>query len=196
MNISLHNYSIEIVSVSTNTELERLFAYMYGSMICKTSYILLLILTHILGPLLLLGIIAFEKRGGDPQKRNIINRLQSIGISSHIIFTIIIGLIRSWRGIFGLIDFDVMIWIECLAYTALSNCILIFDEMAIIQFMYIIVWKRVKGVDDEFWALFLSLATASVSCWMSIVEHLPDKLYIIPLKLNTANLNETLDDIR
>ena len=196
MNISLHNYSIEIVSVSTNTELERLFAYMYGSMICKTSYILLLLLTHILGPLFLLGIIAFEKRGGDPQKRNIINRLQSIGISSHIIFTITIGLIRSWRGIFGLIDFDVMIWIECLAYTALSNCILIFDEMAIIQFMYIIVWKRVKGIDDEFWALFLSLATASVSFWMSIVEHLPDKLYIIPMKLNTANLNETLDDIR
>ena len=196
MNISLHNYSFEIVSVSTNTELERLYDYMYGSMICKISYILLLLLTHILGPLLLLGIIAFEKRGGDPQKRNIINRLQSIGISSHIIFTITIGLIRSWRGIFGLIDFDVMIWIECLAYTALLNCILIINEMTIIQFMYIIVWKRVKGIDDEFWALFLSLATTSVSCWMSIVEHLPDKLYIIPLKLNTANLNETLDDIR
>ena len=68
MNISLHNYSIEIVSVSTNTELERLYDYMYGTMICKISYILLLLLTHILGPCLLLGIIAYEKRGGDPQK--------------------------------------------------------------------------------------------------------------------------------
>ena len=196
MNISLHNHSIEIASVSTDTELERLYDYMYGSMMGKISYILLLLLTYILGPLLLLGIIAFEKRGGDPQKRNIINRLQSIGISSQIIFTITIGLVRSWREIFGLIDFDVMIWIECFAYTALLNCILIFDQMAIIQFMYIILWKRVKGIDDEFWALFLGLSTASVSFWMSILEHLPDKLYMIPIKLNTANLNETLDDIR
>ena len=80
MNVLLHNYSIEIVRVSTNTELERLYDYMYGSMTCKISYILLLLLTYILGPLLLLGVIAYEKRGGDPQKRNIINRLQSIGI--------------------------------------------------------------------------------------------------------------------
>ena len=105
MNVLLHNFSIEILNVSTNMQLERLHDSLYGSVPCKIIYIFLLVLTHILGPLALVGIIAYEKRGGDPQKRNIINRLQTIGLTNQIIFSTLIGLVRVWREIFGLIDF-------------------------------------------------------------------------------------------
>ena len=196
MNISLHNLSIEIVSISTNTQLERLHDYLYGSVPCKIVYVLLLVLTHVLGPLALVGIIAYEKRGGDPQKRNIINRLQTIGLTNQIIFSTLIGLVRVWREIFGLIDFDAMIWIECFCYIAGLNFLLLFNEMTIIQFMYIVVWKRVKEINDEFWAFFLSLTTTSVSCWIAIVEHTPNKIYLYPLKLHTANLRQPFIEVR
>ena len=196
MNISLHNSSIEIINISTNTQLERLHDYLYGSVPCKIVYILLLLLTHILGPLSLAGIIAYEKRGGDPQKRNIINRLQTIGLTNQIIFSTLIGLVRVWREFFGLIDLNIMIWIECFSYIAALNFLLLFNEMTVIQVMYIVVWKRVKEINDEFWAFFLSITTTCFSCWMTTAEHISYTLYLFPLKLHTANLSEPFDEFR
>ena len=196
MNVSLHNFSIEILNVSTNMQLERLHDSLYGSVPCKIMYILLLVLTHILGPIALVGIIAYEKRSGDPQKRNIINRLQTFGITNQIIFSTILGLVRVWRESFGLIDLNIMIWIECFSYIAALNFLLLFNEMTVIQVMYIVVWKRVKEINDEFWAFFLSLTTTCFSCWITTVEHISNRIYIFPLKLHTANLSEPFDEFR
>ena len=196
MNVSLHNFSIEILNVSTNMQLERLHDSLYGSVPCKIIYIFLLVLTHILGPLALVGIIAYEKRSGDPQKRNIINRLQTFGITNQIIFSTILGLVRVWRELFGLIDLHSMIWIECFSYIAALNFLLFFNEMTVIQVMYIVIWKRVKEINDEFWAVFLSITTTCFSCWITTAEHISNELYLFPLKLHTANLNEPFDEFR
>ena len=83
------NDSIEILKVSTNTKLEKLHDEMYGSLGSKFGYYILLIISHVIAPVLLAGMIAYEKRGGDPQKRNIINRLQSIGIINQMLFHIL-----------------------------------------------------------------------------------------------------------
>ena len=163
MNVTLHKFSIEIINISTNTQLERLHDYLYGSVPCKIVYILLLILTHILGPLALVAIIAYEKRGGDPQKRNIINRLQTIGLTNQIIFSTLIGLVRVWREIFGLIDFEIMIRIEWLSYIAGLNFLFLFNEMTVIQVMYIFVWIRYKEINDEFWEFYLSIKKTCIS---------------------------------
>ena len=177
-------------------QLERLHDSLYGSVPCKIIYIFLLVLTHILGPLALVGIIAYEKRSGDPQKRNIINRLQTFGITNQIIFSTILGLVRVWRELFGLIDLHSMIWIECFSYIAALNFLLLFNEMTVIQVMYIVVWKRVKEINDEFWAFFLSITTTCFSCWMTTAEHISYTLYLFPLKLHTANLSEPFDEFR
>ena len=196
MNVSLHNFSIEILNVSTNMQLEWLHDSLYGSVPCKIIYIFLLVLTHILGPLALVGIIAYEKRSGDPQKRNIINRLQTFGITNQIIFSTILGLVRVWRELFGLIDLHSMIWIECFSYIAALNFLLFFNEMTVIQVMYIVIWKRVKEINDEFWAVFLGITTTCFSCWITTAEHISNKLYLFPLKLHTANLSEPFDEFR
>ena len=196
MNVSLHNFSIEILNVSTNMQLERLHDSLYGSVPCKIISIFLLVLTHILGPLALVGIIAYEKRSGDPQKRNIINRLQTFGITNQIIFSTILGLVRVWRELFGLIDLHSMIWIECFSYIAALNFLLFFNEMTVIQVMYIVIWKRVKEINDEFWAVFLSITTTCFSCWITTAEHISNEVYLFPLKLHTANLSEPFDEFR
>ena len=196
MSVFLHNFSIEILNVSTNMQLERLHDSLYGSVPCKIIYIFLLVLTHVIGPLAVVGIIAYEKRSGDPQKRNIINRLQTFGLTNQIIFSTILGLVRVWREIFGLIDFEIMIRIECLSYIAGLNFLFLFNEMTVIQVMYIVVWKRVKEINDEFWAFFLSLTTTCISCWITTVEHISNRIYIFPLKLHTANLSEPFDEFR
>ena len=198
MNVSLGsiNTTLEILKVSTNTKLERLHDEMYGTFGSKIGYYILLIISHILAPVLLAGMIAFEKRGGDPQKRNIINRLQSIGIINQILFTLIVGLVRFWREVFGLIDLDVMIWIDGFACIFLHNLIITFDEMTIIQFFYIVVWKRVKRIDDEFWASCISVMTTGVSIWLSFAVHLDDSLQLHRLKIHTSNLKQEFEDLR
>ena len=196
MNVFLHNFSIEILNVSTNMQLERLHDSLYGSVPCKIIYIFLLVLTHVIGPLAVVGIIAYEKRSGDPKKRNIINRLQTFGLTNQIIFSTILGLVRVWREIFGLIDFEIMIRIEWLSYIAGLNFLFLFNEMTLIQVMYIVVWKRVKEINDEFWAFFLCTTTTCFSCWITTVEHISYKLYLFPLKLHTANLIEPFDEFR
>ena len=198
MNVSLGsiNDTIEILKVSTNTKLEKLHDEMYGSLGSKIGYYILLIISHIIAPVLLAGMIAYEKRGGDPQKRNIINRLQSIGIINQILFTLIVGLVRVWREVFGLIDLDVMIWIDWFACILLYNLIITFDEMTIIQFFYIVVWKRVKRIDDEFWACSISVMTTGVSIWLSFAVHIDESLQLRRLKIHTSNLTQEFEELR
>ena len=198
MNVSLGsiNDTIEILKVSTNTKLEKLHDEMYGSLGSKIGYYILLIISHIIAPVLLAGMIAYEKRGGDPQKRNIINRLQSIGIINQILFTLIVGLVRFWREVFGLIDLDVMIWIDGFACIFLHNLIITFDEMTIIQFFYIVVWKRVKRIDDKFWASSISVMTTGVSIWLSFAVHIDESLQLRRLKIHTSNLTQEFEELR
>ena len=173
-------------------QLERLHDSLYGSVPCKIIYIFLLVLTHILGPLALVGIIAYEKRSGDPKKRNIINRLQTFGITNQIIFSTILGLVRVWRELFGLIDLHSMIWIECFSYIAALNFLLFFNEMTVIQVMYIVIWKRVKEINDEFWAVFLSITTTCFSCWITMAEHISNKLYLLKLYPNSSGFFQNI----
>ena len=194
MNISLDGNvgQITILGVSTNTRLERNHEYLYGSPSAKIAHAFLLFTNHVVGPILLAGIIAFEKRGGDPQKRNLINRLQSILFENVIIVTLMMGIVKLSRETFGLIDFSVMIWFECFAFIGFYNIILLFTEITIIQFMYIVVWKRVKGINDKFWSFYLNVTTTWVSSWIVLFEHTPPCVYSSYSKMNTANLEQSL----
>ena len=184
------------INNSTNAKLERFHEELFGYPTARFSQILLLIVCHIIGPILLSGIIAYEKYGGDPQKRNIINRLQSMSIASLIITTEIFGIVKILREIFGLIDFNVMIWIECLFCMFFCNALLFFAEMSVLHLLYIVVWKRVKAINDELWACFLAITTNLVSIWVVLVDHISRKMFVGVLMVHTSNSNESFDEIR
>ena len=184
------------INNSTNAKLERFHEELFGYPTARFSQILLLIVCHIIGPILLSGIIAYEKYGGDPQKRNIINRLQSMSIASLIITTEIFGIVKTLREIFGLIDFNAMIWIECLFCMFFCNALLFFAEMSVLHLLYIVVWKRVKAINDELWACFLAITTNLVSIWVVLVDHISRKMFVGVLMVHTSNSNESFDEIR
>ena len=193
MNISLEGSmgQLTILSVSANTRLERRHEYLYGSPSAKIAQFFLMFINQVVGTILLAGIIAYEKRGGDPQKRNIINRLQSILFENMIVVKTVIGIGKLSREIFGLIDFSVMIWLEFVIGIALYNITLIFIEIAVIQFMYIVVWKRMKQINDEFWSFYLNVTTSCLSFWLVLFDHSPPRLYTYMAKMNTENLEES-----
>ena len=184
------------INNSTNAKLERFHEELFGYPTARFSQILLLIVNHIIGPILLSGMIAYEKYGGDPQKRNIINRLQSMSIASLIISTEIFGIVKILKETFGLIDFNVMIWIECLFCIFFCNTLLFFAEMSVLHLLYIVVWKRVKVINDEFWACFLSTATSVMSFWVVLVDLIPQRMCIPNLMVLTANSKESFEEIR
>ena len=143
--------------------------------------------THIFGPILTSGIICFERKGGDPQKRNVINRLFSMALLNQIIFSILVGSCRVWRMIFGLISVDAMFWIDFFGYIFCTNFVLFMNEMTILRYLHIVVWKRVRGLDDGFWAFFLSAATIGWSCWQCVFEHIPPhaRMHVFKLSMDT-----------
>ena len=194
MNISLDGSigQLTCLSVSTNTRLERRHEYLYGSPSAKIAQAFFFLATHVVGPILIAGMIAYEKRGFDPQKRNVINRLQSILFENMIFVKTVIGLGKLLREIFGLVEFSVMIQIECLASIGFYNISLLFIQITTIQFMYIVVWKRMKQINDEFWSFYLNITTTCLSTWLVLFDHSPPRLYSYVAKMNTENWDETL----
>ena len=130
------------------------------------------------------------------KKRNVINRLQSLGLVNLIMSSTILGFVRVVREIVGLIDFNFMFWTECLFCMCVCNTILFFTEMSVFQFLYIVVWKRVKGLNDEFWAAFLIGTTYAVSFWVVLIDHISQRMITTNLLVHTANLKESIEEIR
>jgi len=186
------------LSTNTTTYLQYFHFHeqLYDNIPAKLIYVIILFTIHIIGPILISGIIIFEKNGGDPQKRNVINRLFSRALTNVILFTIVVGCSRVCREVFGLLDFNVMLIFECIGYVSLSNVIMFFNEMTIIKYLHIIVWKRVKGINDEFWALFLSAITMSWSFWQCIQEHIPNQMRMHVFKISSANFPGPIADER
>ena len=176
--------SLHQTNNSTEFELDNIHDYLYGSIWTKIFlYWLAVFITHVIGPILLSGMIIFETCGGDPQKRNVINRLLSLCWANQIMFCLLLGGCRVWRGIFGLIDINVMKWIEGFAQIFGVSIILFYDEMTILRFLYIVVWKRVIRFDDQFWTLFLSMTTYLWGCCYTIInkQSLPVNLYVFKM---------------
>ena len=198
MNISLEeiNDTLPLLNDSTDFKLNSLHTYLYGRLPTKMAYFFMMFITYIVGPMLVSGIIIFEKYGGDPQKRNLINRLLSMALMNQIMLSVLVGVCRVCREMFGLIDFNIMLWIESFGYILLTNFILFMNQMTILQYLYIIVWKRVRMIDDGFWALFLCMLTVCWSCCFAMTDHIPNRMCIHVFKMITANLPEPFENIR
>ena len=183
-------------NVSTEIKLDLFHAYLYGSLPSKIGYYLMICVVHLMGPIMLLGMVIFETFGGDPQKRNLINRLHSLAITNQIIFSVLAGIARVCREIFGLIDISIMIWIESVSQMFLFCVILFADEMVTLHFLYVVVWKRVRIMDDQVWAYFLAFLSWILSLCCVVIEHIPTQMNMGRFKINTKNLCEDFESAR
>ena len=182
-------------NASTDFAPNNMYYHLYGDSWSKTFlYLFTIFIVHIVGPILNSGIIIFESFGGDPQKRNVINRLLSLCCANQIIFSLILGFCLSWRELLGLIDGSIMTWIEGFAQTFLKGIILFYGEMTILRFLYIVVWKRVIIFDDKFWTLYLSMVTYLWCCCFTIIDKQSSPVALYVFKLCTGNSSEIYED--
>ena len=186
---------------STDFFLNKLNNDLYGSTEAKIGFGFMMGINHVIGPILVLGIVLFETNGGDSQKRNIINRLQSIALINLMIFTFLLGGCKIWRQAVGLIQFNTMKILESVGYVICINIILLMDEMTILKYLHIIVWKRVKGLNDGFLAFFCALTTLLWSLTVTFVDHLPfamqnGTMHLYQFKIMTGNSPYSFDQIQ
>ena len=196
MNIS---YAIKtnVSNVSTmDFELNNLHSHLYGSTLGNIGYFFIaFVINMVVGPILLSGIVVFEVLSGDPQKRNVINRLWSLCCVHLILFSLLFGFCQVWRGTLGLIDVQIMTWIEAVADIFVVSMILFHDEMTILRFLYIVVWKRVIEIDDKFWTIVCWVINYSCSCCLVIISRQSSSVTHPMFKRYTGNLSENFEDI-
>ena len=166
------NESLESSNLGVGLQMNNFHVDLNGDVLSQFIYFLTISLSHIVGPLLVCGIIIFEKNGGDRQKRNIINRLLSLALVNNVVFTFIDAICIVWKEIFGLIDFSVMLKIEFFGYVTTTNFIILSNQITAIKYLHIIVWKRVRELNDEFLTFFLSCTSICLSICIWVVEHM------------------------
>ena len=140
---------------------------MYGNITLCVTYYFGLALVLILGPLLSLTIVFYERFGADRQKRTIINRLLSI-IFIHIAMqSCIWSVFRLVRGTVGLLEDDSIVLIILFSQVLTTSSLFFSTEVTILRFLYIVVWRRMKTINDDFWNVVLMISTYAFSVFYS-----------------------------
>ena len=149
-------------------EAELLYEYLYGG----TQGQLLLhsstFLFSFVGPILMFGIVIFEMFGGDSQKRTIVNRILSELLIITALWSILVGTTRIARNVFGLLEFDAAMFLRLLTVFFRISIYIFYNLLTISRFLFIVVWRRMRGVQDKFWILLFNIATYSISFWSVI----------------------------
>ena len=198
MNISSvgDKYYHSVTNFSSNIELDLFHNYLYGTIAAKCGYYFGMFLLHVVGVLLLLGVTLFETFGGDPQKRNILNRLVSICCANQILVSIILGICRVYRDVDGLIDISVMTWLEGFGEVCILSTQFFLAEMTILRFFYIVIWKRVRVLEDSFWTTYLAAVTYLWAISLTIISKHISPLSMRVFKIVAKNTPYTFEEIR
>ena len=138
----------------------------------KVGYFMGMFLVHVVGTLLMGGIVVFETFGGDSQKRNIMNLLLTVLLMVIIVNNILIGSCRVWRDLVGLVNGDVMRVFIALSHIFTINWFLLYDEMTLFHYLYVVIWKRIRVLDDKFWLHVLVMTNFLVSSVIVVMVNL------------------------
>ena len=142
-----------------------LYDYLYGDVTGKTTLYINILLSSLIGPTLMFGIVIFEMFGGDSQKRTIMNRLLSGIFINGAILSMILGICRISRDVVGPFDYNTAMFFRISASFFKLNAYSFYNTLTICRFLFIVVWKRMKGIQDKFWAYFLYLWAFVFSFW-------------------------------
>jgi hypothetical protein len=123
----------------------------------KFGLVLCVLFIQVFGNGLCSSIIAYERYGGDPQKRTILNQLFSNLAFNVIVLNVIPLNVFTLRLIFGPI-MSPFVAKMCFFIPKVSigfASLLLLNEMIVIRFISVFVWKRIPPVNDYF--LFAAL---------------------------------------
>ena len=141
---------------------------MYGNSTLYVTYYFGLAIVFILGPLLSLTIVFYERFGADRQKRTIINRLLSLIFINIAMQSCIWSVFRLVRDTVGLLEDDNILLVIMFSRVLSMSSLFFSTEVTILRFLYIVVWKRMKTINDDFWNVVLMISTYALSVFYSI----------------------------
>ena len=144
---------------------ELLYKQLYGGTGGQILFYSSTCLFSFFGPILMFGIVIFEMFGGDSQKRTIVNRLLSEILINTALWSILVGATRIARNVFGLLEIDVAMFVRLLTVFLRIAIYIFYNLLTISRFLFIVVWRRMRGVQDRFWMLFFIIATYSIAFW-------------------------------
>ena len=178
------------LTAADNTEL--LYQYLYGGVSGKMVLYSNIVVSSLVGPILMIGIVIYEMLAGDSQKRTIVNRLLSALLINTAIWSFLLGIIKTSRDINGLLDFNIALILQLSARLFLNAAYISYNVLTIIRYLFIVVWKRMRGFQDKFWSSFFCFSAYTLSVWFIIVYLMsgfhPDQDLLIRItKTSTEN---------
>ena len=147
---------------------EILYEFLYGDFKGKIILYISIFFVYLIGPILMLGIVTFEMFGGDAQKRTIINRLLSGLLGNVAVFGFIMGVSRIIRDGYGLVDSRLGICIQFTRMVLRNAAFLYYGNLTIWRFLFIVVWKRMRGVQDEFLSTVITRSIYVFCVWLAV----------------------------
>lgn len=183
------------LSGAENTEL--LYQYLYGDVSGKIVLYSNIVVSSLVGPILMVGIVMFEMFGGDSQKRTIVNRLLSALLINTAIWSVLLGITKASRDIIGLLDHNTALFLQISARLFSNAAYIFYNILTIIRYLFIVVWKRMRGFQDKFWSSVFCISAYTLSFWFNIVFVMsgfhPDQDLLIRITKNSTE-NVVLDN--
>ena len=114
----------------------KVYEYLYGNIAHYVTYYFGLVLVFILGPLLSLPIVFYERFGADRQKRTIINRLLSLIFINITIQSCIWSVLRLVRGTVGLLEDGSILLIIMFSQVITTSSLFFSTEVTILRSLH------------------------------------------------------------
>ena len=156
----------------SDSDLNDIYEHLYGNMASYIVYYVVLVLSLTVVPLLCSTIVLYEHFGADSQKRTIINRISSLIFTNIAINSFIWAILRIMRDVYGLLPVTLVAWIFVFTKSIQTSTLLFASELTIFRFLYIVIWKRMKSINDEFWMRVLARSTYLMALYIRLVAFL------------------------
>lgn len=129
------------------------------------------LVSQLISNTLMTAIICYEHFGGDPQKRTILNRLHSFAVGSLLGMSLNQGLVLMIRPVTGLINHQTSFFV----FHFPRRFFMFFmgfsvNQLMLLKWLSIVVWKRVPPMNDAFFARFLFVLNFMLSLCLTVIQ--------------------------
>ena len=164
--------TLNVTNLEMSTSSVKMYEYMYDSHLSYLIYCSAIVLILVVGPLLCLTIVLYERYGGDRQKRTIINRLCSLIFTNIALQSCIWSILRIMRDMFGLLPAHITKPVALISGIVKLSTLFFVTELTLFRFLYIVVWRRMKTIEDNFWDFVLTISTYLVALYFVLTLNL------------------------